>query len=1050
MMRMKKITAALLAVVMMVAMMSCIAVSVSAEEELSGPVMIEKVKIGLDVSGSDLDGNCFVVSSAWSGLSDGTRVNVKLDGKMYKAYIGGNAYAELADAVDNASAGMNIYLTAGTYSAAVHVKAGHLNIYGPYAGISPNKVADATNALDLKDPNPNRPAAANASNNSDEAVLNCIINNYKVGGNLTIDGVFFGGNSGLILGEGGQIRYGTHIRNCITNSSQGTIFNMGRGFNMDFVLENNRMINGKDILNIAGFGDATLRSNYFNNTGKAVHTHSLSGATMGIPITIENNYWENSGTIYSYDPTDLSYASAYTVSIKGNYVNNFVGGYIVYNVYLALKSVPGININVVGNTFKGIKSTPFKFPFNASTNNSVMARFLVNINENYFEMGKAVTFIDSEMNATLNCARNYYTSPMSVDRVVKYKDSTLVLYPYYSDPEMTDLVGGASIRNINLDAERFGVVLNQEDKEVKIDFRGENMDSIDLASILTVDEGCTWKLYKTATLEDEVKDGVVYFDGIETVRYVAVTGADGASTSVYRFYMINDLGTEAKLLSVEFDSDAVPAPEVSGSKYTYRLNAETAILNYDLHVSNGASYTLWLDSLCQASPLTDKMDGYIPYSDDADNGYTVYVKVVSEDGNATEKYTLEFIRPRSVNYDPGIFSIVAPENNAVIRNNRKMVYYYCTGIQASETFKFNVTPGATYAIFTDKAYTREVSSSSNVRALTLKEGQNTFYIRVKDAKNETGYTLVVENGTRSSENAIVAVSGADTYSITENKIMTTSGLANQVDFTFVTASPYATVKVYADANRALPIAYTSTPTVENGHNVDERTFSLKTGVPVSKYTVVCIAENGESRSYSLEIEKTFYPNTFADVEEDKWYYDSVRAVIDMGLMNGSFLRKDAEGNDLYAFRPTAKITRQEVAVLITALTANNSANFSAVKLSYTDNAKIASWAKNAVKVCDYNGYMVGSNGAFKPTAQITRQEMMSIFARIYGLTGSADLTKYDDDQKVASWAKAGVEACVAAGIVSGSNNKLNPTGFISRAEIATMINMIDQKVGLYN
>ncbi len=1050
MMKMKKITAALLAMVLMVAMLSCITIGASAAPEMSGPVSIEKVKVGLDVSGKELDNNCFVVSSAWSGLKAGTQVNVKLGGVIYKAYIGGNAYAEIADAVENANGGMAIYVTAGSYYKEIHAKAAGLKIYGPYAGVTPNAVANATNAIDLKNPNPNRPAAANASDNATEAVINCLINIYKQGSNLTVDGVFFGSNGGLDILVGG-VRYGTYIANCISTSSKSYVFNMDAGLNMDLVAENNRILSGVGILNMAGFGDATLRSNYFNNSARAIFTHGLSGATMGIPILVENNYWENSHTIFSYDPSDLRFPSAYTVSIKGNYVNNFTGGYIVENNYVAMKSVPGINIHVTGNIFKGIKNTPFRFPFKESPNNPLMARFLVNINENYFEIGKATTFIDSAMNATLNCARNYYTSPMTADRVIKYKDSTLILYPYYADPEMTTLVGGASINAINLDPERFGVVLDQENKEVIIDFRGEGMDCIDLTSIIGVDEGSTWKMYKTPTLSEEVKGNVAYFDGIETVRYVAVTGADGESTTIYRFIMINDLGTEAKLLAIDFDTTAVPEPVVTGTHYVYNLDSETAVLNYDLHVSNGATYTLWKDSQCVAEPLTDNMDGYIPYTENGE-GYKVFVKIESEDGNATGKYTLEFVRPRSANYDPGVLSVITPETDVVLRVARKTIYYYCAGIQKDATFDFAVTPGATYTIYADNAHTKELSSAADIREIALNEGQNYFYVEVKDAKGSNDYILVADNGTRSSDNAIVSASGTDTITIAGDKIGATSGLGDSVSMTFITNNLYATVAVYADEQRTLPIAYYSNPVTENGRTIDERTFDLQTKQPVSKYYVVCTAENGATRVYTLLIEKNFHANTFVDVASDAWYTASVNKAASLGLMNGSETGAvDKEtGDPLYAFRPTAKITRQEVAVIIASMTGHNPDAFAKVALPYTDKKSISGWAKRAVQICHHYGYMEGSGNKFSPKAYISRQELMVVFARIYDLNGTTDLSAYKDGNKVASWAKAGVQACVKAGIIEGSGNKLNPTGNITRAEVATMIERIESKIGLYN
>lgn len=1046
---MKKLSAALLAVVMMITMMSCIVVNVSAEPALGGPAAIEQVKVGLDVSGVDLDTDCMVVSSAWSGLAEGTQVNVKLNGTLYKAQIGRNAFNELATAVSKASAGANIYLTAGVYGSTVEVKMSGLNIYGPYAGISPNAVADATNPLDLAEPNPNRPAASNINNTTDEAVLNCQVNIYQAGANLNIDGVTIGRNGFINLNEGAKDRYGTHLSNSIVNTSKADLFMMGRGRNFNFLVENNRVVSAQRIVQMGGMGDITLRSNYFNTNAPAIFATSLAAGSMGLPVLVENNYWENCNGIFTFDPASFNTTANYSVTVKNNHVANMQSGYVVHNEYLALMSAPGINIHVTGNTILGIKNVPFYFPYVESANASILARYLVNINENYFEIPKSVPFIDSAVNATLNCANNYYTSEMTVDRVIKYKDSTLVLCPYYEDLEMTKLVGGASINGINLDSELFGVKMDEPNKKITIDFRGHGLDCFDLSDVIMVSEGCSWKMYKSATLAEEVKGSTVYFDGSETVRYVAVTSADGISTSIYRLYLINDVGTEAKLLDVVFDSTAVPAPVVSGTHYLYNLNSETALLNCDLMVSNGATYTFWEDSQCQDKPI-DAIETFIPCSDSADESYIVYVKIVSEDGNSTGKYTLEFVRPRSANYDPGVLSVTTPFGNSAVRNSRKMIYYYCTGISGKETFDFELTPGASYAIYSDAACTKLLSAQDNIKSLPLKEGQNTFYVKVKDAKNENVYTLVVENGVRSADNVITGMDGASSLAFAENTILAGAALSDMISATFITSSPYATVTVYADEARELPLEYTSTPVTENGRTVDQRSFDLDSSLPINVYYVVCKAENGATRTYTLQIQKTVFANTFTDVKENDWFNTAVTKASALGVMNGSKIGADADGNELYKFRPRANITRQEVATLICNMVGSNPAYYGNATLPFTDKSKVASWAEGFVKTCYQNGYMEGNNrNEFRPTAYITRQELMSIIARVYDLNGTADLSAFSDRAAVADWAKADVEACVAAGIISGSNGKLNPKAYITRAEVASIVTQIDANIGLY-
>ena len=46
---------------------------------------------------------------------------------------------------------------------------------------------------------------------------------------------------------------------------------------------------------------------------------------------------------------------------------------------------------------------------------------------------------------------------------------------------------------------------------------------------------------------------------------------------------------------------------------------------------------------------------------------------------------------------------------------------------------------------------------------------------------------------------------------------------------------------------------------------------------------------------------------------------------------------------------------------------------------------------------------------------------------------------FTDGDIIADWAKDSLARMVSAGIISGSNGKLNPTGKVTRAEVAKML-----------
>ena len=122
----------------------------------------------------------------------------------------------------------------------------------------------------------------------------------------------------------------------------------------------------------------------------------------------------------------------------------------------------------------------------------------------------------------------------------------------------------------------------------------------------------------------------------------------------------------------------------------------------------------------------------------------------------------------------------------------------------------------------------------------------------------------------------------------------------------------------------------------------------------------------------------------------------------------------------------------------------NPADYAAVELPFADLDQIASWALPSMRAAYALGYVTGSNTGgqllAKPNGTISRQEAMTILGRAQTL-GEArdDLSAFSDRAAVADWARDYVSAMVAQGVISGSNGKLNPTGSVTRAQVAKML-----------
>ena len=92
------------------------------------------------------------------------------------------------------------------------------------------------------------------------------------------------------------------------------------------------------------------------------------------------------------------------------------------------------------------------------------------------------------------------------------------------------------------------------------------------------------------------------------------------------------------------------------------------------------------------------------------------------------------------------------------------------------------------------------------------------------------------------------------------------------------------------------------------------------------------------------------------------------------------------------------------------------------------------------------------HGKFGPTDNITREQLAVIlykYAKYKGkdVSKTNDLSAFSDKGKVASYALKQVKWAVGAGVITGSNGKLNPKGNATRAEVAAMMEKYCKKVG---
>ncbi len=162
---------------------------------------------------------------------------------------------------------------------------------------------------------------------------------------------------------------------------------------------------------------------------------------------------------------------------------------------------------------------------------------------------------------------------------------------------------------------------------------------------------------------------------------------------------------------------------------------------------------------------------------------------------------------------------------------------------------------------------------------------------------------------------------------------------------------------------------------------------------------------------------------------------------DVTLLASKFI-VTGESNKLYA--PGKNITRADFAEFIARGIGldgdrNSATRFSDITVTNGSAAFIGAVSKAGI----VEG---GTDGKFRPNAAITREEMATMLVRAMNYVGvqtpasSTALDSFKDRTKVSGWAKKGMEICVTAGFIQGTNAKLiNPQSNATRAEAAIML-----------
>lgn len=138
------------------------------------------------------------------------------------------------------------------------------------------------------------------------------------------------------------------------------------------------------------------------------------------------------------------------------------------------------------------------------------------------------------------------------------------------------------------------------------------------------------------------------------------------------------------------------------------------------------------------------------------------------------------------------------------------------------------------------------------------------------------------------------------------------------------------------------------------------------------------------------------------------------------------------------FRPNEDITREGIASIVHNMLGKSD---TAPTISFLDVK--GRWSEKAIASLVDKQIMQGySNNTFRPQQKITREEFAVIaynYMSYKGISVGGQAVPYADEAKISSWAKDAVDTLSAAGYMSGSYNQFNPKRYVTRGEAVNVL-----------
>ncbi len=229
------------------------------------------------------------------------------------------------------------------------------------------------------------------------------------------------------------------------------------------------------------------------------------------------------------------------------------------------------------------------------------------------------------------------------------------------------------------------------------------------------------------------------------------------------------------------------------------------------------------------------------------------------------------------------------------------------------------------------------------------------------------------------------------------------------------------------------------------YNADEKAWEEFTfNINDSKYTLTVTAAEEAEAVPAEEVPGEGVKTAFIDVKDSDWYDGYAEKAADNGLMAGYPAGTDADGNPVYEFRGSNKVTRAMFVTILNAIDTKLNGEKTAAASAGFDDVASGAWYEKAVDWAYANGITAGKGDSFGVNDNVSRQDMavfMYGYAKSIGkVSGTPDtsvLDKYADASSIAPYAKEAVAWLVSSGLMTGrSETSIAPLTESTRAEIS--------------